>query len=76
MNRDLPVIYAVRTKVLNRDTENSQKDMKFGMYLPCVAFHKFDVAILKILLFGHFMANNPKWPPLFGHKMAKKQHFY
>ena len=40
--------------------------------------YKFGVAILKILLFGHFMAGNvPKMPFLAfsSHKMAKKQNF-
>ena len=45
-------------------------ELKFGMYLPCVAFHKFDVAILKISLFGHFMAKNPILPPLFASFLA------
>ena len=39
------------------------RDLKFWMRLPCVA-------ILKILLFGHFMAKNPIWPPLFGSILA------
>ena len=54
-------------------------DLKFGMYLSCVAFVKFDVAILKVLLFGHLMAKKPQksnmaatfWQFL-NHKMAKK----
>ena len=56
-------VITVRAKPSNRDTEISQKvcihlnsknfrDLKFGLYIPCVAFDKFDVAILKILLFG------------------------
>ena len=32
------------------------RDLKFGMYLPCMMFYKSDVAILKILIFGLFMA--------------------
>ena len=47
--------------LLNHDTENSQKiysnfeqwtHLKFGMYCSCMAFHKFSVAILKILLYA------------------------
>ena len=42
----------------------------FGMHLPCVAFHKFAVAILKILLFakellksgGHIVFLATEWP--------------
>ena len=41
------------------------QDLKFGMYLPCGAFDKFDVEILKILLFGQFMAE--KLPKSRGH---------
>ena len=36
------------------------RDLKCGIYLPCVVFHRFDVAIFKILLFGHFMAKKPR----------------
>ena len=54
------------------------RDLKFGMYLPCVVFHKFSVAIFKILIFCHFMAKNRKkynmaatfWQ-FFGHKLGK-----
>ena len=36
------------------------RDLKFGMHLPCMAIHKFGVAILKLRQF-------------FGHRLAKKQ---
>ena len=34
------------------------RDLKFKIYLLCMEFHKFGVAILKILLFGLFIAKN------------------
>ena len=86
---DLPV-NTVCAKPSNRDTEISQLryihlnskhvwDFKFGMYIACVAFDKFDVSILKILLFGQLMAEKlPKSGGhigFFGHKMAKNQNF-
>ena len=72
---DLPE-NTVRANPSNPDTENSQKehiiekqharDLKFKKHLPCVAFHKFGAAILKILLFGrHF------WP-----KIQYGRHFW
>ena len=75
-------------KPSNRDTEISQKvhsfehqtcygrDLKFVMYLPCVIFHKFGVAIFKILIFSHFVAKKSNmaatFSQFFGHKLAKK----
>ena len=41
------------------------RDLEFGMFPPCVAIDKFDVAILKILLFGQLMAE--KLPKSGGH---------
>ena len=41
------------------------RDLEFGKYLPCEAFDKFVVAILKILLFGQLMAE--KLPKNGGH---------
>ena len=49
---------------------NHAKDLKFEMHFPCVASPKFGVAVLKIFIFGYFMAENPIWLPLFGHKMT------
>ena len=58
------------------------RNLKFGMYLPCVTFHKSDVGIFEILLFRQFMGEKlPKMAAIldfcqfFAHKMAKKQNF-
>ena len=48
-------ILKIHQRYINFDTKDAS-DLKFGMYLPCVAFHKFDAAILKILLFGQKVA--------------------
>ena len=34
------------------------RNLKFGIYLPCMTSHKRDVVMLKILYFGHFMGKN------------------
>ena len=89
-NMDLPV-NTVRAKPSNRDSETHKRymiylnskhyrDLKFGMYFPCVAFNKFDATILKIFRFGQLTAKKTtkKWRPLYwnyDHIMAKKQNF-
>ena len=58
------------------------RNLKLGIYLPCMTFHKSDVAILKICIMGILWAKMcPKtaaildfWP-LNGHKKTKKQNF-
>ena len=58
------------------------RNLKFGMYLPCVTFHKSGWWIFEILIFGHFMGEKlPKMAAIldfwqfFVHKMAKNQNF-
>ena len=51
------------------------RNLKFVMYLPSMTFHKYYVAISKILLFGLFMATKkPKsnMATIFGHIIAHK----
>ena len=78
---DFLKFWILPVNIVNAQIENSQRyihwNLKFGMYLPCVAFDKFDAAILKIFLFGQLMAQIKKWRPywIFGHKMTKKQNF-
>ena len=44
------------------------RNLKFGMYLPCMTFNRFNEAILKKNLFGLIMATkNPIWPPFLAH---------
>ena len=58
------------------------RNLKFGLYIPYMYFHKSARQILKILLFGNLMGKKrPKlaaildfWP-IFAHKIAEKQHF-
>ena len=49
------------------------RNLKFGMYLPCMTFNRLKVAILKQIIFGLFMATkNPIWPPFLAHLCLRR----